>query len=125
GSRPEATRPGQEGGHRGGGVVGRAAIARPVRRPATRSCVSCRTSRDKRELLRVVRLPDGSIRIDPTGRLAGRGAYVCRDQDCITTAIRRGTLTRALATPVPAGLLDELAATGTSDTFGGGTRGQE
>jgi predicted RNA-binding protein YlxR (DUF448 family) len=81
--------------------------------------------RDKRELLRVVRAPDGTVRADGTGRLAGRGAYVCRDRDCITTAITRGALTRALEIPVPAGLLDELAATVTNEDIGGGTRGQE
>jgi predicted RNA-binding protein YlxR (DUF448 family) len=87
--------------------------------------VACRTTRDKRELLRVVRAPGGGVAADPTGRLPGRGAYVCRDLDCITNAIRRGTLSRALETPVPAGLQDELAATVTTDTIGGGTRGQE
>jgi predicted RNA-binding protein YlxR (DUF448 family) len=102
-----------------------AATARPLRRPPTRSCVACRTVRDKRELLRVVRLPDGGVRADPTGRSAGRGAYVCRDGTCITNAIQRGALARALETPVPAALLDEIAATLTNDTFGGGARGQE
>jgi predicted RNA-binding protein YlxR (DUF448 family) len=87
--------------------------------------VACRTSRDKRELLRVVRTPDGSVRVDESGRLAGRGAYVCRDRACIETAIQRGTLSRALESPVPSGLLEELAATVTPDTIGGGTRGQE
>jgi predicted RNA-binding protein YlxR (DUF448 family) len=87
--------------------------------------VACRTSREKRELLRVVRTPDGTVRGDETGRVAGRGAYVCRDRDCIANAIQRGALSRALETPVPAGLLDELAAAVTNDTIGGGTRGQE
>jgi hypothetical protein len=70
-------------------------------------------------------MPDGTVRADASGRAAGRGAYVCRDSDCITSAIQRGTLSRALETPVPAGLVDELAATITNDTIGGGTRGQE
>jgi predicted RNA-binding protein YlxR (DUF448 family) len=97
----------------------------PVRRAPTRSCVACRTSREKRELLRVVRTPDGTVRADPTGRLSGRGAYVCRDRACITTAIERGVLSRALETPVPAGLADELAAAVTPDLIEGGARGQE
>jgi len=87
--------------------------------------VACRTVRDKRELLRIVRAPDGTVRADATGRAAGRGAYVCRDRACITNAIARGALSRALEIPVPAGLLDELAATVTTDIIGGGTRGQE
>jgi predicted RNA-binding protein YlxR (DUF448 family) len=96
-----------------------------VRRPPTRSCVACRTAREKRELLRVVRTPDGSVVIDPTGRVAGRGAYVCRDQKCMTTAIQRGTLSRALETPVPPALQDALAATFTESIIHGGARGQE
>ncbi|MBA3877641.1 MAG: DUF448 domain-containing protein [Anaerolinea sp.] len=94
-------------------------------RPPTRSCVACRTSREKRELLRVVRSPDGTIRADPTGRASGRGAYVCRELACITVAIDRGALSRALETPVPPGLRDELASTVTNDTIGGEARGQE
>ena len=100
-------------------------MARPVRRPVTRSCVACRTSRDKRELVRVVRSPDGGVSVDHTGRAAGRGAYVCRDTACITTAIHRGALSRALETSVPAGLMDELVATINNDIVGGGIRGQE
>ena len=62
---------------------------------------------------------------DPTGRASGRGAYVCRDRACITTAIDRGTFSKALESPVPAGLADELAATATNEIIGGGARGQE
>jgi len=92
--------------------------ARP-RRPTTRSCVACRTSRDKRELLRVVRTPAGEVRLDPTGRLNGRGAYVDSNPACIDGAVDRGLLARALETDLPAGLrADLLAATG-------GSHGQE
>ncbi len=62
---------------------------------------------------------------DVSGRTAGRGAYVCRDASCINIAISRGTLARALETPVPAGLLEELAAAMTTEIIGGGARGQE
>ena len=47
---------------------------------------------------------------DPTGRLAGRGAYVCQDADCLTKAIDKGALTRALATPLPAAFLANVAS---------------
>jgi uncharacterized protein len=87
--------------------------------------VACRAGREKRELLRIVRSPDRKIRLDDSGRAAGRGAYVCRDTACITTAIHRGALARALETPVPASLLEELVATVTTHSNGGGTVGQE
>ena len=74
-----------------------------------RSCVACRTSRDKRDLLRVVRAPGGVVAYDPTGRANGRGAYVCRDAACITTATTgRGGLAHALESNLPPTLADEL-----------------
>jgi predicted RNA-binding protein YlxR (DUF448 family) len=100
-------------------------VARAARRLPTRSCVVCRTSREKRELLRIVRTPDGTVQTDASGRSAGRGAYLCRDATCINIAISRGTLARVLEIPVPAGLLEELAAIVTTDITGGGARGQE
>jgi predicted RNA-binding protein YlxR (DUF448 family) len=83
--------------------------------------------RPKRELLRVVRTPDGRVVPDETGRLAGRGAYVCRSLDCIDRAIAKGALGRALKTPTPTGLREALAEgiTTTSTTTEGGARGQE
>jgi predicted RNA-binding protein YlxR (DUF448 family) len=58
--------------------------------------VGCRTRKPKGDLLRVVRAPDGSVRVDPTGRAAGRGAYVHRDAACVRLATRKGALARAL-----------------------------
>jgi uncharacterized protein len=84
----------------------------PPRLHPTRTCVACRTPRQKRELLRVVRTPGGQIVLDPTGRAAGRGAYVCADATCQEGAISKGALRRALAVPVPAGLFDSLRAPG-------------
>jgi predicted RNA-binding protein YlxR (DUF448 family) len=55
-----------------------------------------------------VRAPDGAVRLDPSGRANGRGAYVCRDEACIAGATGRGELGRALETTLPAGLADQL-----------------
>ena len=97
---------------------------RPRRIP-TRSCVACRTSRPKRELLRVVRTPDGRVAVDDTGRVAGRGAYLCRDDACITRAIDRGALARALETTIPPELREELMAGLKERIEGGVANGQE
>jgi predicted RNA-binding protein YlxR (DUF448 family) len=55
-----------------------------------------------------VRAPDGAVRLDPSGRANGRGAYVCRDEACIAGATGRGGLGRALETTLPADLADQL-----------------
>ena len=88
--------------------------------------MSCRNAREKRDLLRVVRTPAGDVRLDPTGRLNGRGAYVDRDPACIDLALDRGLLGKALEAPIPADLRAELvaAATGTNVSVGG-NHGQE
>jgi len=76
----------------------------PARRYPTRSCVVCRTAQQKRELLRIVRTPDGRIAIDPTGKMPGRGAYICDKQECRSAALDKGSLQRALEVPIPAEL---------------------
>jgi len=63
--------------------------------------------------------------LDPSGRVNGRGAYVCRDAACITTAIDRGALGRALEAPLPADLRDALVAAAGQGALIGGAHGQE
>jgi predicted RNA-binding protein YlxR (DUF448 family) len=65
------------------------------------------------------------MKIDETGRLAGRGAYLCRDAACWTLAAERGALGRALAATVPTGLREALRAGPTMTIDEGGARGQE
>ncbi len=69
-----------------------------ARREPKRTCVACRTPAGKRELLRIVRSPSGEVRVDPTGRAPGRGAYVHREEACARRALARGALARALRT---------------------------
>jgi predicted RNA-binding protein YlxR (DUF448 family) len=61
-----------------------------------RTCVACRQTSAKRQLVRVVRGVDGSVAIDPTGKRSGRGAYVCDTAECWQAALKRGILVRAL-----------------------------
>ena len=62
----------------------------------TRTCVGCRMKADKRVLLRVVRTPQGDVRVDASGTAPGRGAYVHADRACVKAAIARGALARSL-----------------------------
>lgn len=61
-----------------------------------RTCVGCRAVRPKREMVRVVRAPDGVVTIDPRGKLSGRGAYICGMQDCWHIALKHRSLNHAL-----------------------------
>ena len=61
-----------------------------------RMCVGCRESKPKRELIRVVRAPDGALSMDPVGKKPGRGAYVCRSEACLKRAIKQRQLERQL-----------------------------
>jgi predicted RNA-binding protein YlxR (DUF448 family) len=73
--------------------------------------VACRTARPKRELVRVVRTPTGAVAVDPTGRLPGRGAYLCRDAGCFDLAGRKKALAHALGIVIPADI-ESLIASG-------------
>ena len=66
-----------------------------VRRPRhvpVRTCVACKESKPKRELLRVVRTPDGHVLMDATGKKSGRGAYLCARLSCWQEALKKKRL---------------------------------
>ncbi|NLE46241.1 MAG: YlxR family protein [Chloroflexi bacterium] len=67
-----------------------------------RTCLACRAIRPKRELVRIVRTPEGAVRVDETGKQNGRGGYVCRQQVCWELALRQGQLEKALKTTLTA-----------------------
>ena len=75
-----------------------------------RMCVGCREMKPKRELLRVVRSPEGEISFDLTGRKSGRGAYVCHDPACLKRARKSRALERAFETAIPPEVYDALEA---------------
>ena len=75
-----------------------------------RTCVSCRTSGDKRGLLRVARQPDGLVVFDRTGKTNGRGAYVCANPSCIGLAKKQNKFARSLKTQVTAEVFETLLA---------------
>ena len=61
-----------------------------------RMCVGCREMKEKHDLIRIVRTPEGDAVLDPTGKKSGRGAYVCRRAECLQRAIRQKQLERQL-----------------------------
>ena len=83
---------------------------KPQKKIPMRQCIGCQTSRPKKELVRVVRAPDGSISIDAVGKKPGRGAYLCPDPDCLAKARKKKALERSLEQPIPAEVYEALAA---------------
>lgn len=88
---------------------------RPQRRKHVpqRTCIACRTVRGKRELVRIVRTPEGAVVVDQTGKRNGRGAYLCRQRSCWDTALARRQLEQALKVTLTAeseAMLREYAA---------------
>ena len=82
----------------------------PIKKRPQRTCVVCKAKRDKKDLLRVVLTPDGEICYDPTGRAAGRGAYLCRNEECITAELKRsGKIAKSLKHQVTKEELSALA----------------
>ena len=73
-----------------------------------RTCVACRAARPKRELVRIVRTPEGTVLVDESGKRSGRGAYLCRQQVCWESALSQHKLDRALKVTVPAETIDRL-----------------
>ena len=75
-----------------------------------RMCVGCREMKEKRSLLRVVRLEAGGAAIDRTGKAPGRGAYVCPSAECLKKAIKSKALERALETKIDETVYEALSA---------------
>ncbi len=87
-----------------------------------RTCVSCRTSADKKSLVRVVRTLEGEVRIDPTGKAPGRGAYLCGAKECAARAIKANKLGRALRCEIPESFRNELEDLMTKNATAAGNR---
>ncbi|GEM_PF-18062 len=86
---------------------------RPRRIPQ-RTCIACQQERPKRELIRIVRTPDGHVLLDPTSKKSGRGAYLCAKRSCWELALKKGKIEHALGvtiSPEDRAALDEYVAT--------------
>ncbi len=73
-----------------------------------RQCLGCREMKPKRELIRVVRSPEGEISLDFRGKASGRGAYVCRDASCLKKAMKARALERAFSVQIPSDIYERM-----------------
>ena len=78
-------------------------------RQKPRTCAACRAEAPKQALARIVRTPGGEAVFDPTGKLPGRGAYLCLNRECLERARKTGALSRALKISIPDSCWEELA----------------
>jgi predicted RNA-binding protein YlxR (DUF448 family) len=81
-----------------------------VKKIPQRKCISCQDRDSKRELLRIVKNKEGEIFVDKTMKANGRGAYICKCEECIKKAIKSKALNRAFKTEVPAEVYEKLLA---------------
>lgn len=70
--------------------------------------MACRTIRAKRELVRIVRSPEGTLSVDPRGKASGRGAYLCPEAACLARGLADGAIARALEVTIPAEAAERL-----------------
>lgn len=81
-----------------------------MRKQPVRTCVACRASKPKKDLVRIVRTPEGEVKVDPTGKANGRGAYICPAVECFELAVKKGKLAAALESELDDKTVESLRA---------------
>lgn len=79
-----------------------------VKKIPQRMCIGCQEMKPKKELLRVVKNNEGNIKVDLTGKMPGRGAYICKNPDCFEKAVKGKRLERAFESKISAEVYEEL-----------------
>lgn len=79
-----------------------------VKKTPMRMCTGCRQMKPKLELIRVVKTPEGEIKLDFTGKQSGRGAYICKCLQCLKSAQKTNALSRAFQMSIPTEIYDSL-----------------
>jgi len=74
-----------------------------------RTCIGCRETKPKRELIRIVCTPSGTVEVDPTGKKSGRVTYLCKANECWETGLKKQRLDYALRTRITTENREELA----------------
>lgn len=79
-----------------------------VKKIPERKCMGCNEKKPKKELIRIVRTPDGEIKLDDKGKISGRGVYICSDCKCFEKARRAKRFERSLEVEIPEKVYIEL-----------------
>lgn len=80
-----------------------------VKKQPTRKCLGCMVTFPKKELVRIVRLPDGTVELDLTGKKSGRGAYICKSSACLKKAIKSKRIQNNLEVEISEALIEALS----------------
>lgn len=83
-------------------------MAKQKRKKPMRMCVACREMNPKKSMIRIVRFGEMKVSVDSTGKMPGKGAYLCKSEICINKALKTGSLKRALNTDIPDSVFEEL-----------------
>lgn len=86
-----------------------------MKKSPQRKCIGCTEMKDKRELIRIVRLPDGGVCVDPTGKQNGRGCYICKARECFDKAKKGKRLERSFKMQISPEIYDKLEEVFTED----------
>lgn len=81
-----------------------------VKKIPQRTCLGCKSVKPKKELIRMVRTPDGEVLVDPTGKKSGRGVYTCASIDCLEASFKGSMLDKALEVNLSIEIKERLRA---------------
>lgn len=82
-----------------------------MKKVPNRTCIGCNTQKPKKELIRIVKNAEGEIKVDKTGKLPGRGAYICNNSECLEKAVRSKRLERSFETKIEDVIYEQLRNT--------------
>lgn len=85
-----------------------AGVVQKAKKKPERRCAGCSEHREKNELIRVVRSPEGEVSLDFTGKASGRGVYICRDAACLKKARKARRFETSLKVEIPAEVYERL-----------------
>ncbi len=73
-----------------------------------RLCIGCLEPHNKRDMIRIVKSPEGEFSIDTTGKKSGRGAYICRNIECFNSAVKQRRLEKSFKCPIDKNVYEQL-----------------
>ncbi len=79
-----------------------------VKKIPQRQCIGCGEMKNKKEMIRVIKTPEDTIMLDTTGKKNGRGAYLCKSEECFLKAVKSKGLERSLKVSIPPEVYEEL-----------------